>query len=212
MSAPYLSPTNLTAIDKLKGIIESYLNMTTIVEPNNAMAAIEVRMMVTGAQSLNRLARPDEFLPYVPYEWILPVVVSVRATGGNASNSLAGQAAIINMQLANMLENELVEVRDVGQILATPRGMMQTGPENKLKIVGDAELSDAKFSQSGFTGNKETDDFDTYDGPFVYREDWTLTMTLTVHREFYSPTLTEVRFYNPDFDTEIVIPPEDTTK
>ena len=212
MSAPYLKPTNLIAIDKLKKKIEHYLTMTTIVEPNNAMAAIEVRMMVTGTTKLNRLPRPSSFLPFVPYEWNLPVVISVRATGGNADNALAGQAALINLQLANMLENEFIEVRDVSQILQVPQGLQQLGPENKLKIVGDAELTDAKFQQSGFTGNKETDNFDAYDGPFVYREDWTLTMTLTVHREFFSPTLTEITFYNPTFDSEIVIPPpEDET-
>ncbi|WP_219079373.1 hypothetical protein [Vibrio parahaemolyticus] len=95
------------------------------------MAAIEVRLMVTGASTLNPLPKPDCYAPFVPYEWNLPVVVCVRATGGNAGNALAGQATWINMQLANFLENELVEVRDVGQILKVPKGMMQLGPKKQ---------------------------------------------------------------------------------
>ncbi|HIF6163805.1 TPA: hypothetical protein ACX3IN_004852 [Vibrio parahaemolyticus] len=209
MSAPSLHPESLAAINKLKAEIERYLDITTIVEPNNAMAAIEVRLMVTGASTLNPLPKPDGYAPFVPYEWNLPVVVCVRATGGNAGNALAGQATWINMQLANFLENELVEVRDVGQILKVPKGMMQLGPKNKMHIVGDAEITNAKFTQSGFTGDKEAADFDPFDGPFTYREDWSLTMVLTVHRDFYSPTLREVRFYNELLNEEVVVPPEE---
>ncbi len=31
---------------------------------------------------------------------------------------------------------------------------------------------------------KKGADFDPFDGPFTYREDWSLTMVLTVHRDF----------------------------
>ncbi|MCE7729632.1 hypothetical protein [Vibrio campbellii] len=210
MSASILNPQNLIAIDSLQSAIEKYLDITTVVEPSNAMAAIEVRVMVIGANKLNPLPKPSCFDLYVPYEWNLPVVVSVRATGANSYNSLAGQAAWLNVQLANLLENELYEIKGVGQELDTPKGLKVSGVMNKLKVVGDAELTNATFSNSGFSGNKEGDNFENYDGPFTYREDWNLTMVLTLHREFYSPTLKEVRFYNELLDEEVVVPPEES--
>lgn len=86
MSAPKLKPDALIAIDKLRSDIESYLDMPTIVEPSNAMAAIEVRIMVIGANTLNPLPKDNDVELYVPYEWNLPVVVSVRATGETLTN------------------------------------------------------------------------------------------------------------------------------
>ncbi|WP_031417458.1 hypothetical protein [Vibrio parahaemolyticus] len=191
MSAPTLHPESLTAINKLRLAIERYLDITTIVEPNNAMAAIEVRMMLLGQQKFTPLpmTRPTS---YVAYEWQLPVTISVRTTGGNAGNALAGQAAWINMQLSNYLENELVEVKNVTQTLKAPKGMRQRGAANTLSIVGDAEMVDPQFKGSGFVGNKEQDDHETYDGPFTYIENWQVTMVLTVHRGYHNPLLSEV--------------------
>lgn len=205
MSSPDLKPEQLFAINKLKDAIEQYLDITTIVEPNNAMSAIEVRMMVTGAQKISQLPKPDWAEPYVPYEWVLPVVVSVRTTGGNAQNVLSGQAAWINLQLSNFLENELYEIKKVTQVIKVPRGMTRLGPKNSIRIVGDAEIVEPKFLNSGFSGDKQTNDYDTFDGPFTYREDWSIKMVLTLHRDFDSPELRELRFYNEAFDEEIVI-------
>ncbi|MBE8578636.1 hypothetical protein [Vibrio sp. OPT18] len=206
MSAPELKPEKLVAINKLKAEIERYLNITTVVEPSNAMSAIEVRIMFTGTQKLNQLPKPDgDFDSYVPYEWILPVVVSVRATGGNADHSLSGQAAWINLQLANYLDNELYEVRGVTQVIQVPRGLMQLGPMNRLRIIGDAEITDAKFISSTFSGDKPSDDYEPHIELFTYREDWNLNVVLTVHRDFETPELREVRFYNVETDEEIQV-------
>ncbi len=208
MSAPSLHPESLTAINKLRAAIESYLDITTIVEPNNAMAAIEVRMMVLGKQKF--LPLPLEVTPthYVPYEWQLPITISVRATGGNAGNSLAGQAAWINMQLSNYLENELIEIKGVTQTLKTAKGLKIKGKSFGLSIVGDAEIVDPKFITSGFVGNKEQDDFETHDGPFTYVENWSVTMVLTVHRGFDSPLVSELIFDNELLNEQLTVSSE----
>lgn len=211
MSAPKLHPESLTAINKLRLAIERYLGITTIVEPNNAMAAIEVRMMVIGQQKFTPLAMPYP-THYVAYEWLLPVTISVRATGGNAGNALAGQAAWLNMQLSNYLENELVEIKKVTQTLKVPKGMSQRGTANTLSIVGDAEIVDPQFKASGFVGNKEQDDHETYDGPFTYIENWQVTMALTVHRGYNNPLVSEITFdaYVYDhLDEQITVSKED---
>ena len=211
MSAPTLHPESLTAINKLRLAIESYLGITTIVEPNNAMAAIEVRMMAVGQQKFTPLPMPSP-THYVAYEWLLPVTISVRATGGNPGNALAGQAAWLNMQLSNYLENELVEIKKVTQTLKVPKGMSQRSTANTLSIVGDAEMVDPQFKASGFVGNKEQDDHETYDGPFTYIENWQVTMALTVHRGYNNPLVSEITFdaYVYDhFDEQIIASKED---
>ncbi|EOW2077597.1 hypothetical protein ACNZ70_001922 [Vibrio mimicus] len=207
MSAPTLHPESLTVINKLREAIERYLDITTIVEPNNAMAAIEVRIMIVGQQKFTPLPM-DAIKSYVAYEWLLPVTISVRITGGNAGNALAGQAAWINMQLSNFLENELIEIKGVTQTLKVPKGLAIYSKSNTLSIVGDAEIIDPQFKVSGFVGNKEQDDHETYDGPFTYVENWSITMVLTVHRGFDNTLVRELIFENDLLDEQVTVSSE----
>ncbi|MBE3899198.1 hypothetical protein HJ158_08250 [Vibrio parahaemolyticus] len=188
-------------LDKLKVALDSRFNMQAVVEPSNAVARREIRVMADNIQ-LNRIPSPA-YTKYVPYEGVINAVVSMRVSGGNTKHFLSAQAMQYAIAMAHYLEHQIVVIKDVAQKLDD---MKPTDDRfNWMEIVGDAEIITAKEMSTGWAGNKDDDNYDNSDELFVYRKDWQVTIGITIHSHFYNPLLSQMNFVSEIDDTVIEV-------
>ncbi|EGQ8442830.1 hypothetical protein GTW15_07515 [Vibrio cholerae] len=161
--------------------------MQAVIEPSNAIARKEVRVMFNGIRSMSRLPLATQGA-YVPYETLIDVVISARVSGGNTQCFLSSQQMQLNLCMTDFLTNDLIVLKDIGEALPAGFG----GLSERLSIVGDAEISDARKIGSGWSEPKRDDDFEHKDELFVWREDWQATLELTVHKQFTNPDVIEI--------------------
>lgn len=177
----------MKVIRALKTSLEEALGMQAVIEPSNAIARKEVRVMFNGIRSMSRLPLATQGA-YVPYETLIDVVISARVSGGNTQCFLASQQMQLNLCMTDFLTNDLIVLKEIGEALPAGFG----GLNERLTIVGDAEISDARKMGSGWSEPKRDDDFEHKDELFVWREDWQATLELTVHKQFTNPDVTEI--------------------
>ncbi|CAH8242749.1 conserved hypothetical protein [Vibrio aestuarianus] len=177
----------MKVIRALEKALEEAIGMQAVVEPSNAVARKEVRVMFNGVQGLNRLPLATQG-SYVPYEMLVDVVISARVSGGNTQCFLSSQQMQLNLCMTDHLTNDLIVLKDIGESLPAGFG----GPSDRLTIMGDAEISGARKVASGWSEPKRDDDFEHKDEMFVWREDWQATLELTVHKQFNNPKVTEI--------------------
>ncbi len=177
----------MKVIRALKTSLEETLGMQAVIEPSNAIARKEVRVMFNGIRSMSRLPLATQGA-YVPYETLIDVVISARVSGGNTQCFLASQQMQLNLCMTDFLTNDLIVLKDIGETLPAGFG----GLSERLTIVGDAEVSDARKIGSGWSEPKHDDDFEHKDELFVWREDWQATLELTTHKHFTNPDVTEI--------------------
>lgn len=177
----------MKVIRALERALEEALGMQAVVEPSNAIARKEVRVMFNGIRSLNRLPLAAQG-SYVPYEMLVDVVISARVSGGNKQCFLSSQQMQLNLCMTDYLTNDLMVLKDIGEALPAGFG----GLSERLTIKGDAEISGARRADSGWSEPKQNDDFDHKPELFVWREDWQATLELTVHKHFTNPNVTEI--------------------
>lgn len=201
----------MIVLDKLEQRLESHFAgpdaMHVVTEPSNAMARREIRLMVTG----HRLAEADrmsEFTPYVPYELILDLLISVRLSGGNSNKTLSTDALLHGIALNELLTQRLLVLEGVDEVLTDMR--IEATPGWQLKVVGDAELVDAKRLQSGFAGDQDGEEYEQRkDDLYTWREDWKASLVMTVHRVFPNPTLRRLTLTNDMTGDVTTVPPEE---
>jgi hypothetical protein len=201
----------MIVLDKLEKRLEAHFGgpdaMSVVTEPSNAMARREIRIMTT-KQTLSEADRMSEMTPYVPYELMLELLISVRLSGGNSNKTLSTDALLHSIALNELLTKRLVVLEGVDEVLTDMRTIPTPGWE--LKIVGDAELVDAKLLNSGFAGAQATDEFEQRkDDLYIWREDWQAKLVMTVHRQFPNPTLRKMIFTNDVTGDEFSIPKEE---
>ncbi len=172
----------MKVIRALKTSLEEALGMQAVVEPSNAVARKEVRVMFNGIRSLNRLPLATQG-SYVPYEMLVDVVISARVSGGNTQCFLSSQQMQLNLCMTDFLTNDLIVLEGIGEALPVGFG----GLSERLTIKGNAEISDARKIGSGWSEPKSDDNFEHKDALFVWREDWQATLELTVHKQFTNP-------------------------
>ncbi len=177
----------MKVIRALEKALESATGMEAVVEPSNAVARKEIRVMFNGVRAMNRLPIATQGA-YVPYEMLVDVVISARVSGGNTQCFLSSQQMQLNLCLTDFLTNDLIVLKDIGEAL--PVGFADLS--ERLTIMGDAEISDAKKIASGWSEPKQNDDFERKEELFVWREDWQATLELTVHKHFTNPDVTEI--------------------
>lgn len=177
----------MKVIRALEKALEETLGMQAVVEPSNAIARKEVRVMFNGIRGLNRLPLAVQG-SYVPYEMLVDVVISARVSGGNTQCFLSSQQMQLNLCMTDFLTNDLIVLKDIGEALPVGFGELS----GRLTVVGDAEISDARKIGSGWSEPKRDDDFEHKDELFVWREDWQATLELTVHKQFTNPDVTEI--------------------
>ncbi|NAW98986.1 MULTISPECIES: hypothetical protein [unclassified Vibrio] len=177
----------MKVIRALEKVLEEALGMQAVVEPSNAIARKEVRVMFNGIRGLNRLPLAVQG-SYVPYEMLVDVVISARVSGGNTQCFLSSQQMQLNLCMTDFLANDLIVLKDIGEALPPGFG----GLSERLTIKGDAEISDARKIGSSWSEPKRDDDFEHKDELFVWREDWQATLELTVHKQFTNPEVTEI--------------------
>lgn len=188
-------------LDKLKAALDSRFNMQAVVEPSNAVARREIRVMADNIQ-LNRVPSVA-YAQYVPYEGVINAVISMRVSGGNTKHFLSAQAMQYAIAMAHYLEHQVVVIKDVAQKLDDMKPIDDLF--NWMEIVGDAEIISAKEMATGWSGNKSDDDVDNSDELFVYRKDWQVTIGITIHSHFYNPTLSQMNFINEIDDSVIEV-------
>lgn len=181
----------MKVIRVLEKTLEAALGMQAVVEPSNAIARKEVRVMFNGIRGLNRLSTAAQ-RDYVPYEMLVDVVISARISGGNTRGFLASQQMQLNLCMTDYLTNDLIVLKNIGEALPVGFGDLS----ERLTIVGDAELLDTRKVASGWSEPKRDDDFDHKDDLFVWREDWHATLELTVHKHFINPNVREITSVN----------------
>ncbi|MCY9855819.1 hypothetical protein [Vibrio mediterranei] len=189
------STLKFVAIEKLKAQLEAALGIETVIEPSNAMARKEIRIMASPKGGLTRLPMSG-LKDAVPYEMMLDVVVSMRLSGGNTSHFLTAQAMEASSALGLHLGHESVSIENVAQAITLPK-------LGELSVVGDAELTDAKQINVLWSGSQDSEEFETSDELFVYREDWQMSLLLTIHRRFDNPLLKHVTLRNTQTQEEI---------
>lgn len=177
----------MKVIRTLEKTLQTSLGMQAVVEPSNAVARKEVRVMFNGIRGLNRLPLATQG-SYVPYEMLLDVVISARVSGGNTQCFLSSQQIQLNLRMTDYLTHDLIVLKDIGEDLPAGFGELC----ELLTVVGDAEMSDARKLSSGWSEPKQNDDFDSKDELFTWREDWQATLVLTVHKHFTNPNVTEI--------------------
>lgn len=181
----------MKVINALKAELEKCFATQVVIEPSNAVARKEMRVMFNGLRSLNRLSVQSQG-SYTPYEMLIDVVISARVSGGNTECFLASQQMQLNILLTEYLTNELLIFPNIGEMLPVGFGNL----DQRLEIVGDAELFNATKQNSGWSAPKETDDFTPRDDLFVWREDWQATLVMTVHKHFINPKVSEITSVN----------------
>ncbi|MGL4830862.1 MAG: hypothetical protein ACRCXG_16380, partial [Vibrio sp.] len=124
----------MKVIRALEKALEEALGMQAVVEPSNAIARKEVRVMFNGIRGLNRLPLAVQG-SYVPYEMLVDVVISARVSGGNTQCFLSSQQMQLNLCMTDFLANDLIVLKDIGEALPVGFG----GWNERLTIVGDAE-------------------------------------------------------------------------
>ena len=194
----------IKAILALMQCIEKRLGMEAVVEPSNAVARKEVRIMLTGTQKLTRLDATHT-ASFVPYEALVDVTISLRVSGGNTEHVISSQALAYNLELSEYLEHDLIVLKGIGQDLQNRSEEHTSELQSRLVIVGDGELTQVKFMNAGFSSPKSDDDYDSRDELFVYRIDYTAKLMLTVHRQFYNPKLKQITAMNETYNEEMVI-------
>ncbi|CAK1711290.1 conserved hypothetical protein [Vibrio crassostreae] len=177
----------MKVIRALEKALETSLGMQVVVEPSNAVTRKEVRVLFNGIRALNRLPLTTQG-SYIPYEMLLDVVISARVSGGNTQCFLSSQQIQLNLRMTDYLTHDLIVLKDIGEDL--PAGFGEFC--ERLTVVGDAEISDARKTSSGWSEPKQNDDFDPKDDLFTWREDWQATLVLTVHKHFTNPDVTEI--------------------
>ncbi len=188
-------------LDKLKAALDSRFNMQAVVEPSNAVARREIRVMADNIQ-LNRIPS-QAYAQYIPYEGVINAVVSMRVSGGNTKHFLSAQAMQYAIAMAHYLEHQVVVIKDVAQKLDDMKPIDDLF--NWMEIVGDAEIISVKEMSTGWSGNKSDDDYDNSDELFVYRKDWQVSIGITIHSHFYNPTLSQMNFINEIDDSVIEV-------
>lgn len=181
----------MKVINALKTELEKRFNTQVVVEPSNAIARKEMRVMLNGVRALNRLSVMTQG-SYTPYEMLIDVVISARVSGGNTQCFLASQQMQLNILLTEYLTNELLIFTDIGERLPVGFGNL----DQRLEIVGDAELFNATKQGSGWSAPKENDNFQHQDELFTWREDWQVTLAMTVHKHFINPKVREITSVN----------------
>ncbi|MNQ78815.1 hypothetical protein D3C85_937370 [compost metagenome] len=178
-----------------------------ITEPSNAMARREIRIIVT-AQRLNNLDLMSDEVAFTPYELMLDLLISVRLSGGNSNKLLSGQAILHSTVLAEFLAKRLIVLTGVDEVLPDMSAELMPGWE--LKIVGDAELVQAKRLRSGFAGEQAGEEYEQHKTDlYTWREDWQASLAMTVHRVFPNPTLQHMTFINDNTGSAIEVPPQE---
>ncbi|MFV0262032.1 MAG: hypothetical protein ACK5JN_06280 [Kluyvera sp.] len=180
-------------------------DVTSIMEPNNAMARRSVRIAQTG-MTLSQLSMNVPFTDRVPYELLLRLQVTLRLSGGNAGDQLTHQIAESGVLFHCRLRDDLVVLKDVAEVLPY---LNEPGGESGFtgaEIVGDAELMDAKRVASGYEHGAQNG-FEPDGNLYVYNEVWTCTLALTLHRLFDNPRL-KMAVFTPDNDDPLVVTPK----
>lgn len=148
----------MKVIRALEKALETSLGMQVVVEPSNAVTRKEVRVLFNGIRALNRLPLTTQG-SYIPYEMLLDVVISARVSGGNTQCFLSSQQIQLNLRMTDYLTHDLIVLKDIGEDL--PAGFGEFC--ERLTVVGDAEVSDARKTSSGWSEPKQNDDFDPKD-------------------------------------------------
>lgn len=201
----------MIVLDKLEQLLESHFAgpdaMHVVTEPSNAMARREIRIMPTN-QRLSEADRMSEMTAYVPYELVLDLLVSVRLSGGNSNKTLTTDALLHAIALNELLTQRLVVLEGVDEVLTDMR--ISPAPGWELKVVGDAELVNAKRLNSGFAGDQEGEEFEQRkEDLYTWREDWQVSLVMTVHRVFPNPALRQIILTNDMTGEGIIVPPEE---
>lgn len=181
----------MKVINAIKAELEKRFATQVVIEPSNAIARKEMRVIFNGLRALNRLSTQSQG-SYTPYEMLIDVVISARVSGGNTSCFLANQQMQLNILLTEYLTNELLIFSDIGERLPIGFGNL----DQRLEIVGDAELFNATKQGSGWSAPKDNDNFEHQDELFTWREDWQVTLAMTVHKHFINPKVTEITSVN----------------
>lgn len=181
----------MKVINAIKAELEKRFATQVVIEPSNAIARKEMRVIFNGLRALNRLSTQSQG-SYIPYEMLIDVVISARVSGGNTSCFLANQQMQLNILLTEYLTNELLIFPDIGERLPIGFGNL----DQRLEIVGDAELFNATKQGSGWSAPKDNDNFEHQDELFTWREDWQVTLAITVHKHFINPKVTEITSVN----------------
>lgn len=201
----------MIVLDKLEQRLEAHFAgpdaMHVVTEPSNAMSRREIRLMPI-EQRLNEADRMSEWTSYVPYELVLVLLLSVRLSGGNSNKNLTADALLHAIALNELLTQRLMVLEGVDEELTDMR--IDAAPGWQLKVVGDAELVNAKRLRSGFAGNQEGEEFEQRkDELYTWREDWQVSLVMTVHRVFPNPLLRQLILTNDITGEDIIVPPEE---
>ncbi len=181
----------MKVIRALEQRLETALGIEAVVEPSNALARKEVRVMFNGIRALNRLPLPSQG-SFVAYEMLVDVVISARVSGGNTQCFLSSQQMQLNLCMTDYLTHDLIVLKGIGESLPVGFGELS----ERLTVVGDAEVSDARKVASGWSESKQNDDVEHQETLFTWREDWQATLEMTVHKHFTNPDVTEITAVN----------------
>lgn len=195
-----LSDGGLKFVAKLREWLETELNMTAIMAPNNALSRRSVRIAALG-----RKLSPLPFKiqqDYTPLELLQDVQITVRLSGGNAGDYLTSQMIQTGIALQCLFTDDLMVLKDVGQqIHQLDRD--QPGRYSFTRIVGDAEMVSARRISSGIEVDAEADQQSSK--PYIWSETWVVEMVMTVHRYFNNPKLKQVVFHLEPTGEEFIV-------
>jgi hypothetical protein len=190
----------LKFVDKLRVWLETELNMTAIMAPNNALSRRSVRIAALG-----RKLSPLPFKiqqDYTPLELLQDVQITVRLSGGNAGDYLTSQMIQTGIALQCLFTDDLMVLEDVGQqIHLLDRD--QPGRYLFTRIVGDAEMVSARRISSGIEVDAESDQHSNK--PYIWSETWVVEMVMTVHRYFNNPKLKQVVYHRDPTGEEFIV-------
>ncbi|MFV0261376.1 MAG: hypothetical protein ACK5JN_02905 [Kluyvera sp.] len=190
----------LVVIERLRKWLEVQLNMTAIMEPNNALARRSVRIAPAG---MKMSALPsDKPGDYTPFELLLTVQMTLKLSGGNAGDFLTSQIVETGIGMNCFLLDDLMILKDIGQelpLLANDAVGKYTG----TRIVGDAELTDVRRVAYHLDNNAQNDAQSA--AMPVYTEVWTGVLVMTLHRYFPNPRLQKVIYKNDYSGEELIV-------